>query len=225
MSEENQTPDEAPSQEEKQAALKDKLKDMGVMQDENQPPADNDPTFFKSKWFVLSVIAVAVGFWYWYSNAELSEQGDHTADMNSSTEHTSLPGGYGMGPGSQTGSQMGPQTGSNMGSGFGAGPGAPGPGWAGPGYPPPYPPSHYGQANDQTASTDTGDSDESQVSQAEPYGPNRNIPPMNDWRGPPPGFYMPPPPPPRYYGRTYYPPPAYYGRPYYGNYPPPPYPY
>lgn len=194
-----------------QEKLKEKLKDMGVMQDEHVSPVKNKPAFFNRMLLVvMAAVVVAAGFWWWYTN---NEQTTNTvADTGTSQAVTpySLPGA--------------PSSGNYPPADYPP----PGPYSYGP-VPPPmpmYPPPPEGNVNEPASEVfGNGHPD----SRAYPGGR------LDDRFGPPPGWgpYGPPRapayygPPPRYYGQPhrqpYYRPAPYYVNPYTGGYygPPP----
>ena len=66
--------------------LKEKLKDMGVMQDGTAEPASNKSSPVQGKWPVIAVVVIAVlGVWWW-----IASDGDEGAEQD--TASYSLPG-------------------------------------------------------------------------------------------------------------------------------------
>jgi hypothetical protein len=81
--------------------VKEKLKDMGVMQDENTIPTKKASPFIKEKWLVLVVVVGVLVFWWWIaSNGQpdieqiRNEQTTSSvANNETATTSSSLPGG------------------------------------------------------------------------------------------------------------------------------------
>ncbi len=178
-----------------QEELKDKLKDMGVMQDEHSAPHAKKKSFLKDKWLIIFAVVVALGFWWWYTDSQ--EATDTVADSsgdNTSTIATPYP-------------QPLPQSNYQTADNYPTPPAYPSP------YPNPYAQNYpYGPAPDADKSSESAPQSEL----SEPPQNGRWDYPQNrrdDRYGPPPGWgpygY---PPGPGYYA----PPPQYYGQPYYG---------
>jgi len=192
------TEDQEPS-EDKLSKLKLKLKNMGVMQDENATPEHKGKPFWRGKISILLVVIFAIGFIWWISNNDLS-----TTDTLAKNEASTSPAVNPMGPGYPPRMQMAP-----------------------PMPPPPMPPSPPGwaqepQNNNGNEPFNGYDQRSSWPGHANRYHDRYGPPP--GWQ--PYGAYPPPPPPPpRFYGNPYYgPPPGYYPNPYNRGYngPPPP---
>lgn len=163
MSEEQEQP------ENKKADIKDKLKDMGVMRDDNATPTDKATPFWRSK--LMLVILLGVGLWtlVWFTQKPGDEQ-QAKQGPNQTTAGTQVPPyGYPAGPGMMQAPAPGqysqPHTTGSMHDGameheardpWGGpmtrahDPYGPPPGWGGPmpygpyGYYPPPPPAYYG---------------------------------------------------------------------------------
>lgn len=193
----------------KQEELKEKLKDMGVMQDENDTspaPAEKKFSFLKSQWPVfLAIIAVMLFGWLYVFNDETQTTTTTVADKGA--DSTTIPSPY---PYQTPGYPPPPYPQGDV--------PPPPPNFPYGDVPPPQPdylPPGYGENGAKgEVSKPTGATGAGSIPQ-EPWAD-----PMHrgdDRFGPPPGWgpYGPPPPAPRYYG----PPPSYYGQPYFG--PPP----
>jgi len=162
--------EEQEQSQDKQSALKLKLKKMGVMGDKGDSSTENSNSFWRNKLPVFIVLLLAIAFWWWYNASQ-------QAGKNSVAGHTpttTMPGGYspqgygpppGYGRSTMPPEAMGKSDRSTQAPGkraYGDGsqqrPGwygpdnryddrfGPPPGW-GPGYdvPPPPPPVYYGQ--------------------------------------------------------------------------------
>ncbi len=86
--------EEQASSEDKQSKLKDKLKDMGVMQDENATPANKSKPFWRGKLPILIVVIFAIGFIWWISTNDLTSS--EKVAKSTATNPTDSPA---MGPG------------------------------------------------------------------------------------------------------------------------------
>jgi len=73
--------------------IKEKLKDLGVMQDENAAPQRKKSSFLKGKWPVLVAVVAAMILWWWVTGTEQSSDelvSDETQPVT--TIPHSLPG-------------------------------------------------------------------------------------------------------------------------------------
>ena len=182
----------------KQEELKEKLKDMGVMQDENEKraaPAEETVSFLKSQWPVLvAIIAVMLFGWFYVLSDETQTAITTVANKGAGTTATQSPDPY-----QAPGYPPAPYPYNEM--------------------PPPPMPDYLPPGSSPSANGANGEV--SEATGAMPPVPQEPwADPMHrgdDRFGPPPGWrpYGPPPPGPEYYG----PPPPYYGQQIYG--PPP----
>jgi hypothetical protein len=197
----------------KQAGIKAKLKDMGVMRDENAAAPEHKTAFWRSK-LVLTLL-LAIGVWavlLWHHGGSDEQRANDASTQTASNGMNTPPYGYPMGPGAQRG--MPPQ-GYPMGPGSQAG--MPPRGYPmGPGAQQGMPP----QMSDRQAQS----SEQAPTEQEARDHWGRPMMHPHEAYGPPPGWGRPmpygpygyyPPPPPAYYGYgQYYGPPPGYGNPY-----------
>ena len=204
MSEEKDTSNE--NQNEPHAKLnaeqiKDKLKDLGVMQDENAAPKSKESSFLKGKWPVIVAVVAALILWWWVTGTE--QPTEELVSDESQQQVTSIPQSL---PG-EASQPAGP-------SPYGTMP------------PPPTYPQVARDADGRWAPPppSPGSMPESQWNEPVSRSDDRFGPPPGYGAYPPPqwpGYYGPPPGygyGPGYYGPApgwggYYPPPMYYGPP------------
>lgn len=227
MSEEEKdiSPESNQAESDKSAKIKEKLKNMGVMQDDSAPVKQHKKSFIADKWPVPVLIVLAIVVWWWYSNS--IQTSPQTASLQPtpvgpySVNPYSYPGDPTAMPEQQSASRsMDPwsrpdplqQNPFRERGRFG-----PPPGWT-PYGPPPFDP--YGP---NVESTQQSDQNEMATPDSNPgtgtgrFGPDRFAaePPWHrpdfDRYGPPAdwGPYRAPPPPPPGYSRYYYGPRSY----------------
>ena len=207
MSEETeQTPD-------KQSELKEKLKQMGVMQDENAPPREKASLISRYKVPIILVILIAIVLFWWNGGGDDEQQEVAQAPQQSAPGTMDRPYVPGMPP---------PPPGY-----------MPGHGMPGAGGTMPSTTSPDGEMQNQESLNDDGNAarpgwNRPGTRAGDRYGPPPGPPaPGYGYYGRPYGYgYYPPPPPPSFYGpygpyRSYAPPPRYRPPWFTGNYPPP----